>query len=98
MCHISIRGLYNMTNIHLHSITAHVQDLCSVIQTLFTALRVRRQTQQVGVERHRHRVQGALVDLSCQKALLFQAGFISWEPPEMTHIQHLQQSLNNHDF
>lgn len=70
-----------------------MQDLGAVVgQALFFVLGIRSQTQQVGVERHGDRTQRALVNLCCQTALLPQTGFVCLEAPEMTHVDHLQQT------
>jgi len=81
--------LQSVSYIYLHLITAHVQDLGPIIQVVLSGLRVWCQAQQVGVERHSYRIQRTHVNLCCQMALLLQAGFICWEPPEVTNLYHL---------
>ncbi len=89
--YILTREVQCVTDVYLHCVATHVQDLGTVVQALLIDLRVRSQTQQVGVERHGYRMQRTFVDLCCQMALLLQAGFICLEAPEITHIHHLQQ-------
>lgn len=89
--HYIITRLQRVRNNHLHCVATHVQDLGTVVQALLIGLRIRSQTQQVGVERHSYRMQRTYVNLCCQMALLLQACFICLEPPEMANLHHLQQ-------
>lgn len=79
------------SNIYFNCIATYVQDLGAVVHVRVIGLRVRSQALQVGVERHSKREQLPRVYLSCQMALLHQAGFIRSKAPEMPNIQNLTQ-------
>lgn len=87
-----------MSNIHLHCVATHVQDLGTVVHALLIGLTIWSQTQQVWVERHSYRMQRPFVNLRCQMTLLHQAGFVSLEPPEMAHLHYLQQRAEVRGF